>query len=99
MKIVIFGATGNVGRPLVKEALSRGHQVVGVVRDPQAVQSPDARVIVIRAEGKGFCAGVDIKELDKHPEKIGDVNLGNARTCLVTAGLGSTPTSAAILAT
>ena len=41
---------------------------------------PGARVIVVRAEGRGFCAGVDIKELDKHPEKIGDVNLGNART-------------------
>lgn len=40
----------------------------------------EARVIVIRAEGKGFCAGVDIKELDAHPERIGDVNLGNART-------------------
>ena len=40
----------------------------------------NARVIVIRSEGRGFCAGVDIKELDKHPERIGDVNLGNART-------------------
>lgn len=39
-----------------------------------------ARVIVIRAEGRGFCAGVDIKELAKHPEKIGEVNAGNART-------------------
>jgi enoyl-CoA hydratase len=26
------------------------------------------RVIVIRAEGRGFCAGVDIKELRRHPE-------------------------------
>ena len=25
-------------------------------------QDPDVRVIVIRAEGRGFCAGVDIKE-------------------------------------
>lgn len=41
---------------------------------------PDARVIVVRAEGRGFCAGVDIKELDAHPERIQDVNLGNART-------------------
>lgn len=41
---------------------------------------PAARVVLIRAEGKGFCAGVDIKELNAHPERIGDVNLGNART-------------------
>ncbi|MGB1580218.1 MAG: enoyl-CoA hydratase family protein [Nevskiales bacterium] len=37
-------------------------------------------VIVIRAEGRGFCAGVDIKELDAHPDKIVDVNAGNYRT-------------------
>ena len=40
----------------------------------------DIAVIVIRAEGKGFCAGVDIKELDAHPERIVDVNAGNYRT-------------------
>lgn len=41
---------------------------------------PAARVIVIRAEGRGFCAGVDIKELDQHPEKIVSVNRGNYRS-------------------
>jgi hypothetical protein len=44
MKIVLFGATGNVGRRVAAEALRRGHDVVGVVRDPAAVQPPDARV-------------------------------------------------------
>jgi enoyl-CoA hydratase len=38
------------------------------------------RVIVIRAEGKGFCAGVDIKELSAHPDRIVSVNAGNYRT-------------------
>lgn len=38
------------------------------------------RVIVIRAEGKGFCAGVDIKELQAHPDRIVDVNAGNYET-------------------
>lgn len=41
---------------------------------------PTARVIVIRAEGRGFCAGVDIKELDAHPDRIIDVNAGNHRS-------------------
>ncbi|MBE1204031.1 enoyl-CoA hydratase family protein [Aminobacter carboxidus] len=40
----------------------------------------DVRVIVIRAEGRGFCAGVDIKELQKHPERIPEVNAGNWET-------------------
>jgi enoyl-CoA hydratase len=40
----------------------------------------DVRVIVIRAEGRGFCAGVDIKELQKHPQRIVEVNAGNWET-------------------
>ncbi|AXQ28127.1 enoyl-CoA hydratase family protein [Solimonas sp. K1W22B-7] len=43
-------------------------------------KDPEARVIVLRSEGRGFCAGVDIKELDKHPEKIVSVNAGNYRS-------------------
>jgi enoyl-CoA hydratase len=42
--------------------------------------SDDVRVIVIGAEGKGFCAGVDIKELAADASKILDVNRGNYET-------------------
>ena len=42
--------------------------------------NPEVRVVVIRAEGRGFCAGVDIKELDAHPERIVEVNAGNYAT-------------------
>ena len=38
------------------------------------------RVIVVSAEGKGFCAGVDIKELGAEPAKIVPVNKGNFDT-------------------
>lgn len=41
---------------------------------------PEVRVIVIRAEGRGFCAGVDIKELAARPELIVEVNAGNYAT-------------------
>jgi enoyl-CoA hydratase len=41
---------------------------------------PQVRVIVLRAEGRGFCAGVDIKELAAHPERIVEVNAGNYAT-------------------
>ncbi|MCW8193216.1 enoyl-CoA hydratase family protein [Proteobacteria bacterium 005FR1] len=42
--------------------------------------NPDVRVVIIRAEGRGFCAGVDIKELDAYPERIVRVNAGNYAT-------------------
>lgn len=41
---------------------------------------PEVRVIVIRAEGRGFCAGVDIKELAANSGLIVDVNAGNYAT-------------------
>lgn len=41
---------------------------------------PEVHVIVLRAEGRGFCAGVDIKELAAHPERIVAVNAGNYAT-------------------
>ena len=43
-------------------------------------QQSDIRVIVIRAEGRGFCAGVDIKELNANPDLIVSVNAGNYAT-------------------
>ncbi|GAB3322270.1 enoyl-CoA hydratase/isomerase family protein [Haliea atlantica] len=43
-------------------------------------ENDDVRVILIASEGKGFCAGVDIKELAAHPTRIVDVNKGNYET-------------------
>jgi enoyl-CoA hydratase len=42
--------------------------------------NPEVRCVLVRAEGKGFCAGVDIKEMQQHPERIVDLNRGNFRT-------------------
>lgn len=33
MRITVFGATGNIGRRVIAEALSRGHEVMGVARN------------------------------------------------------------------
>ncbi|MDA8752671.1 enoyl-CoA hydratase family protein [Halieaceae bacterium] len=38
------------------------------------------RVIIVAANGRGFCAGVDIKELAAYPQRIVDVNRGNYET-------------------
>jgi putative NADH-flavin reductase len=50
MKITLFGATGNIGQRIAAEALRRGHDVVGVVRDPTRVQSPDPRVTLVQGD-------------------------------------------------
>jgi len=45
----------------------------------RAGQDPDVRVVVLRAEGRGFCAGVDIKEIQaKGDEALVGVNRGCA---------------------
>lgn len=45
-----------------------------------AGSNPEVRCLLIRAEGKGFCAGVDIKEMQAHPERIVELNRGNFLT-------------------
>lgn len=38
MKIVVFGARGRIGERIVQEALSRGHDVIAVIRDADKAQ-------------------------------------------------------------
>ena len=40
----------------------------------------DVRCLLILAEGRGFCGGVDIKEMQAHPERIVELNRGNYLT-------------------
>ena len=39
MKIALIGATGQAGSPILKELVSRGHQVTAIVRNPEKVQA------------------------------------------------------------
>lgn len=50
MHILVFGATGNVGRRVVQEALNRGHRVTGVVRDPASSEPIDERVTLVAGD-------------------------------------------------
>ncbi|MEU9299361.1 NAD(P)H-binding protein [Streptomyces sp. NPDC048269] len=40
MKLTVFGATGGVGREVVRQALEAGHEVTAVVRDPARLDVP-----------------------------------------------------------
>jgi enoyl-CoA hydratase len=46
----------------------------------QAGRDEDVRVLLIRANGRGFCGGVDIKEMQAHPERIAKLNRDNYLT-------------------
>jgi len=65
--------------PPVNALSSKGwFELADVVRSAGA--DPDVHVVILRAEGRGFCAGVDIKALDADPsnEEIIAVNRGCA---------------------
>jgi len=50
LKIALFGATGNVGKRIAREALDRGYEVLGVVRDPAQYQARDPRLRLVRGD-------------------------------------------------
>jgi putative NADH-flavin reductase len=51
MKIAVFGATGRTGRPLIKEALTEGHEVVALARDPSKLDAlRHERLRVVRGD-------------------------------------------------
>ena len=68
-----------LSRPPVN-ALNAGGWHALATRIAALGEHPEVRVIVIRAEGRGFCAGVDIKELADDDKLIVSVNAGNYAT-------------------
>ncbi|MGP4077876.1 NAD(P)-dependent oxidoreductase [Halobacillus sp. K22] len=47
MKIIIFGASGRTGHPLVRKALERGHEVTAFVRGKHKLIHPHAENLQI----------------------------------------------------
>lgn len=46
MKIAVIGATGNVGKRIVAEALHRNHSVTAIARDPSKLTDRDGLTII-----------------------------------------------------
>src|SRR5580693_7255092 len=77
----IHGHIGEVilDHPPVNALDSRGwNELAGIITATGAL--PEVRCLLVRGEGKGFCAGVDIKEMQQHPQRIVELNRGNYRT-------------------
>ncbi|MDQ1579286.1 MAG: hypothetical protein QOD05_61, partial [Microbacteriaceae bacterium] len=58
MKLTIFGASGGIGRQLVRQALAGGHTVTAVVRDPARLEVRDAGLEVATVSDLGDLAAL-----------------------------------------
>ncbi|WP_369272836.1 NAD(P)-dependent oxidoreductase [Streptomyces sp. R11] len=50
MKLTVLGATGGIGKEIVRQALDAGHEVTAVVRDPARLPVTGDRLEVFRAD-------------------------------------------------
>ncbi|MEU6576032.1 NAD(P)H-binding protein [Streptomyces sp. NPDC046805] len=50
MNLTVFGATGGIGREVVRQALAAGHRVTAVVRDPARLPVTGENLEVFRAD-------------------------------------------------
>ena len=46
MKVALYGATGKSGSRILKELVSRGHQVIAIVRNPAKLPQPGSDVVI-----------------------------------------------------
>jgi hypothetical protein len=50
MRVVIIGASGEIGAFIRYEALARGHRVTAIVRRPEKIAVQDPRLTVLKAD-------------------------------------------------
>ena len=62
MKVALYGATGNSGSRILTELVSRGHQVIAIVRNPAKLPQPAPGVLIKQddlSDPKKIAAAVD----------------------------------------
>ncbi len=50
MRIALFGATGRIGQRILQEALTRGHEVTAIIRNPARVSSTSPRLKRVKGD-------------------------------------------------
>ncbi len=66
MKIALIGSTGNAGKVILKEALSRGHEVIAITRDVSKIKDTNENLTVMQG---------DILKLDTLEDKLGEIDV------------------------
>ena len=62
MKVALYGATGNSGSRILKELVSRGHQVIAIVRNPAKLSQPAPGVLITQddlSDSKKIAAAIN----------------------------------------
>jgi putative NADH-flavin reductase len=76
MNVLIFGASGQTGRAVVREALARGHSVSAFVRDPARLPDVNPALRLIRGD-VGDAAGV-ARAVPGHDAVVSTLGVGSA---------------------
>lgn len=50
MKLAVFGGSGRTGRPLIEQALARGHEVTALVRDPARLPLTHDKLHIVQGD-------------------------------------------------
>lgn len=74
MKVALIGASGLVGKAVLEEALSRGHKVTAIVRNPDGITQKNKNLTVVKADA----TNVDelAKVLQNHDAVVSAYNAG-----------------------
>ena len=67
MNILIFGASGQTGQELVKQALTTGHTVTAFVRTPGKLTITDTNLHIIQGDVKVYAS---VEEAVKNQEAV-----------------------------
>ena len=62
MKVALYGATGKSGSRILKELVSRGHQVIAIVRNPAKLSQPSPGVLITQddlSDSKKIAAAIN----------------------------------------
>jgi putative NADH-flavin reductase len=99
MKLAVFGASGGTGKQVVRQALSRGHDVVAVLRRPDALALTDEHLSI--RQGDALDPDSVVQAIDGTETVISALGAptGRTPTTIYSAGIsnivGALPTAGA----
>lgn len=81
MKVIVFGATGTVGRLAVQDLLKAGHEVSAFARSPQKLDFADPKLSLIA--GDAFKADDVAKAVEGHDAVVVALGAGMSRSSMI----------------